>query len=59
MARVPPRETPEMVELVKPALSNVPDSVGVKVRAPAVGTIFIPIVSPFLTKVVVEKATAV
>jgi hypothetical protein len=31
-----------MVELVNPALSNVPDIVGVKVKAPDVGTILIP-----------------
>ena len=36
---VPPKATPEIVEFVSPALSSVPETVGVKVNAPDVGTI--------------------
>ena len=39
---VPPSDIPLMVELDSPALSSVPDSVGVNVNAPAVGTIVRP-----------------
>jgi hypothetical protein len=41
-ARLEPRAIPLIVEFVRPALSRVPDIVGVKVRAPFVGTIRIP-----------------
>lgn len=58
----PPRETPVplivMEELVSPVLSRVPEIVGVRVRAPAVGTTRIPRVCPLVVWVVVEKVTA-
>ena len=38
-ARLEPSAIPEIVELVRPALFSVPDTVGVKVNAPALGTI--------------------
>ncbi len=58
-ASVPPNATPEIVECDSPVLSNVPVTVGVIVSAPAVGTMFCPIVSPLNVRVEVEKATAV
>ena len=45
-ARLEPRAIPEMVEFVSPVLSSVPVILGVKVKAPAVGTIFCPTVRP-------------
>ena len=42
LARLDPRDTPEIVELVRPVLSRVPVIVGVNVRAPAEGTTFTP-----------------
>ena len=41
-ARLEPRAMPEIVELERPALSRVPEIVGVNVSAPFVGTILIP-----------------
>jgi hypothetical protein len=38
LARFEPRDIPEIVEFVRPALSRVPVRVGVSVSAPAVGT---------------------
>jgi hypothetical protein len=42
LARVPPRAIPDIVELERPALSKVPDMVGVNVSAPFVGTTLMP-----------------
>ena len=58
-ARFDPREIPEMVEFARPALLRVPVIVGVRVRAPAVGTMFCPTVNPLNESVDVEKVTAV
>lgn len=58
-ARVPPREIPEIVELVRPALFRVPDTVGVNVSVPADGTTVVPRVKPLKEAVVVEKVIAV
>ena len=58
-ARLFPRATPEIVELVRPALFSVPDIVGVSVNAPLDGIIVIPAVSPLNEDVVVENVTAV
>ena len=58
-ASVPPREIPEIVELVSPALSRVPEIVGVRVNAPAVGTTLTPRVCPLVVCVVVENVIAV
>jgi hypothetical protein len=57
-ASVLPSEIPEMVELVRPALSRVPEIVGVKVRAPAEGMMVIPSVCPLTVAVEVEKVIA-
>lgn len=56
LARLEPREIPEIVELVNPALLSVPEIVGVKVRAPFDGTIVCPTVRPLNERVEVESA---
>lgn len=58
-ARFPPRATPEIVELVRPAFPSVPETVGVRVNAPAVGTTVVPRVRPLNDAVVVENVIAV
>ena len=55
-ARFPPSDIPEIVELVNPALLSVPVIVGVKVKAPADGTIVCPTVRPLNERVEVESA---
>ena len=56
---VPPREIPEIVELVSPVLFSVPVTVGVSVSAPAVGTTVRPKVCPLYERVEVERVTEV
>lgn len=53
--RLLPRDMPEMVEFVSPVLSSVPVTVGVNIRAEALGTIVCPKVSPLKLFVVLEK----
>ena len=57
--RFEPREIPEILELVRPVLLRVPETVGVNVRAPADGTIVCPRVRPLKERVEVEKVIAV